>query len=95
MSRLFKICPASAANVPSYFNAFPYFAKLLQKTKVLISKWLTLFIFRFIISQLTLFKVNNRNIRKRYEICSKLTIKTPERAQIRRSGVFIVYCFYC
>ena len=26
-----------------------------------------------------LFKVNNRNPRKRYEICSKLTIKTPER----------------
>ena len=24
-----------------------------------------------------LFKVNNRNTRKRYEICSKLTIKTP------------------
>ena len=29
-----------------------------------------------------LFKVNNRNSRKRCEICSKLTIKTP--------GVFIV-----
>ena len=28
-----------------------------------------------------LFKVNNRNIRKRCEICSKLTIKTPERRQ--------------
>ena len=26
-----------------------------------------------------LFKVNNRNIAKRYEICAKLTIKTPER----------------
>ena len=25
-----------------------------------------------------LFKVNNRNIRKRCEICSKLTVKTPE-----------------
>ena len=33
------------------------------------------------------FKRNNRNARKRCEICSKLTIKTPER---RRSGVFIV-----
>ena len=30
-----------------------------------------------------LFKVNNKNTRKRCEICSKLTIKTPER------------CFYC
>ena len=35
-----------------------------------------------------LFKVNNKNTRKKYEICSKLTIKTPERQ--RRSGVFIV-----
>ena len=26
-----------------------------------------------------LFKVNDRNTRKRCEICSKLTIKTPER----------------
>ena len=37
-----------------------------------------------------LIEVNNRNIRKRYKICSKLTIKTPERRQWRRSGVFIV-----
>ena len=28
-----------------------------------------------------LFKVNNRNTRKRYEMSSKLTIKTPERRQ--------------
>ena len=33
-----------------------------------------------------LFIVNNRNTRKRCEICSKLTIKTPQR----RSTVFIV-----
>ena len=26
-----------------------------------------------------LFKVNNRNTRKRFEICSKLALKTPER----------------
>ena len=37
-----------------------------------------------------LFKVNNRNFRKRCEICSKLTIKTPERRQWPRSVVF--YC---
>ena len=35
-------------------------------------------------------KVNNRNTRKRCEICSKLTIKTPKRRQWRRFGVFIV-----
>ena len=31
----------------------------------------------------------NKNTRKRYEMCSKLTRKTPER-HWRRSGVFIV-----
>ena len=30
-------------------------------------------------TKIYLFKVNNRNTRKRYEICSKLTIKTLER----------------
>ena len=28
-----------------------------------------------------MFKVNNRNTRTKCEICSKLTIKTPERRQ--------------
>ena len=37
-----------------------------------------------------LLKINNRNTRKRSEICSKLTIKTRERRQRRRSGVIIV-----
>ena len=36
-----------------------------------------------------MFKVNNKNIRTRCEICSKLTITTPERCQWSRSGVFI------
>ena len=31
-----------------------------------------------------MFKVNNRNIRASCEICSKLTIKTPERRQWHR-----------
>ena len=31
-----------------------------------------------------LIKVNNKNTRKRCEICSKLTIKTPERNQWRQ-----------
>ena len=35
-------------------------------------------------------KVNNRNTRARCEICSKLTIKIPERRQWRRSGIFVV-----
>ena len=37
-----------------------------------------------------MFKVNNRNIRRRCEIWSKLTIKTPERRYGCRSSVFIV-----
>ena len=37
-----------------------------------------------------LFKVNNRNTRIRCEICSKLTIKTPERRIWHRSSAFIV-----
>ena len=37
-----------------------------------------------------MFKVKNTNTRTRYEICSKLTIKTPEGCQWRPSGVFIV-----
>ena len=35
-------------------------------------------------------KVNNRNTRIRSEICSKLTIKTPERAPWRRSIISVV-----
>ena len=37
-----------------------------------------------------LFKVKNRNNRKRWEICSKLTTKTLERQHWGRPGVFIV-----
>ena len=39
-------------------------------------------------TQPAMLKVNNRSTRSRCEICSKLTIKLPERR--RRSGVFIV-----
>ena len=35
-------------------------------------------------------KVKNENTRTMCEICSKLTIKIPERRQGRRSGVVIV-----
>ena len=37
-----------------------------------------------------LLKVNNRNIKKRYEICSLLTVKTPQRCQWHLSGILIV-----
>ena len=37
-----------------------------------------------------LLKANNRNTRTSCEICSKLTLNTPERFHWRRSGLFIV-----
>ena len=37
-----------------------------------------------------LLRVNTRNTWTRCEICSKLTITTPDRRQWRRSGVFFV-----
>ena len=37
-----------------------------------------------------MFKINNRNIRTKCEICSKLTIKTPKRRHWHHSRVFIV-----
>ena len=37
-----------------------------------------------------MFKINNRNTRKRCKIRLKLTIKTPERRRLRPSGLFIV-----
>ena len=45
---------------------------------------------KLIPTNIFLCKVNNRNTRKRFEICSKLILKTPERRQWRRSVVFIV-----
>ena len=55
--------------------------------------YLIYIISRYLISNtqanILLFKFNKRNARNRFEICSKLTIKTPERRQ-SRSGFFIV-----
>ena len=44
----------------------------------------------FLPAGIYLLKVNNRDTRARCEICSKLTIKTLEQPQWRRSGVFFV-----
>ena len=35
-----------------------------------------------------LFKIDNRNTKTRYEVCSKLRIKTPERRQWRQNLVY-------
>ena len=42
------------------------------------------------LAKIDLFKVSSRNTKKRFQTCLKLTIKTQERRQCRRSGVFIV-----
>ena len=47
-------------------------------------------VYRLNPANINLFKVNNRNTRKRCKIYSKLTVKTPERRHWRHSGVFIV-----
>ena len=62
-------------------------------SKIVYSNWFQIEIQkvgRYFPANIYLFKVDNIITRKRYEICSKLTIKTPERRQWRRSGVFIV-----
>ena len=43
-----------------------------------------------ILADIYLLKVNNENTWTMHEMCSNLTIKTPERRQWRHSGVFIV-----
>ena len=45
-------------------------------------------------TNISLFKVTNRNTRNESGICSKLTIKTPKRRHWRRSGIFIVNSEY-
>ena len=50
--------------------------------------WAKIFV-SYIIAKIYLLKFNNRNTRKRREVCSKLTIKTSEQCW-RLSGVFIV-----
>ena len=45
-----------------------------------------IFLVRSIPPDIYLFKVNNRNTRARCEICSKLTIKTPERRRWVNAG---------
>ena len=52
--------------------------------------WNLLKYWRDIPVNIYLFKVNNRNTRKRCKISSKLTIKIPERGHWRHTVVFIV-----
>ena len=43
-------------------------------------------------ANICLFKLSNRNSRKKCEIYSKFTIKTPERRQWRRLCVYVCVC---
>ena len=65
---------------------YTYFSMLLSMKQLLPRTWL----FRYLPAKIYLFKINNRNTIKWCEIYSKLKIKTPERRQWRRPGVFIV-----
>ena len=49
-----------------------------------------LFLFLTYPAGIHLLKVDNKNTRTRCEICSKLTIKIPERHHWCLSGIFIV-----
>ena len=52
--------------------------------------FISLILIAWVVVTQPMFKVNKRNTKTRREICSKITIKTPERHQWRCSGVFIV-----
>ena len=89
-----------------YLSFFSKYFKISQKTKfavigfprwtidvitIIIQKRVTHFWrLKCFLAGIYLLKVNNRNTRKKYEICSKLTTNTPERLHWNRSSVFIV-----
>ena len=52
--------------------------------------WFFVIIFAVYLAKVSLLKLNNRKTRKRCEICTKLTIKTPKRRHWRRSSDFVV-----
>ena len=68
----------------SYIACAVYFG---VHTKIRYQNFLSAYYFS---AKICLLKVNNRNTRKSCEICSKLTMKTPECRHWSRSGVFIV-----
>ena len=73
-----------------YFLLFFFLAGLLQQflAKYQADKAIILFFLKLHkLAGNYMFEINNRNIRTRCEICSKLAIKTQER---RRTGVVIV-----
>ena len=77
-------CPVSFLCVSPLL--FPFRSRCFQQQ---ISE-MVLFVTIAIAASNYMFKVNNRNTRTRCKICSKLTIKIPERCHWRRFGIFIV-----
>ena len=76
------------------FDNLTYFVAMLSLTSMLLKYycriWRGIEIKQNISTSIYLFKDNNRSTSKRCEIPSKSTIKTSERSDWRRSGVFIV-----
>ena len=73
-----------------HYNCIPK-SRTLPKTKIYFQKKEVSFwsnIWRLVCIYLS--KINCGNIRSMCDICSKLTVKTPERRQFGRSSVFIV-----
>ena len=73
--------------------------KSLSKVNHAVEKWLSALLFTPSKTPMNpagiyLFKVNNRNTRTRCEICSKLTIKTPERRQWLASLLLTLNIFH-
>ena len=72
-------------------SGYLYFPNSLKTIKAFLFYSSIRFVFETVFpAGIYLLKVNNRNTRTRCEICSKLTINTPERRHWPRSGVFIV-----
>ena len=93
VSRLILRCVTPASfNCGSFlFNAIPFVViPSVFKPSILLSCPGNEAIFWVNPTGIYLFKVNNGNTIRRFEICSKLTIKTPEWHQWGRSGVFMV-----
>ena len=55
----------------------------------MIEYWILLSILNHIPANIYRYKINNRNTRKKFEVCSKLTIKTLEWRSWRPSGIFV------
>ena len=72
----------------------PSLLSTLIKCLVIFPKNLALTFLPSITVNVGLLNVNNINTRKRCEICSKLTTKTPKKRHLRNSGVFNVHFEY-